>query len=96
MSVTQSCVSGRLFVLVPAQSGRVNGTTEPKLFLQGTSKLQWEAVIAAQTGRLSSPQLWLTAQGFTEDSQQFQPHAGAAHSVHGTQASNLKLDELCL
>lgn len=29
---------------------RANGTTKPKLFLQGTSKLQWETVIAAQTG----------------------------------------------
>lgn len=50
MTVTQFCVSGRLFVLVPAQNGRVDDTTEPKLFLQGTSKLQWEAVIAAWTG----------------------------------------------
>lgn len=50
MSVTQSCILGKLFILVPAQSSRVNGTTEPKLFLQGLSRLQWEAVIAAWAG----------------------------------------------
>lgn len=50
MSVTQSCVLGRLFVLASAQSGTVNGITQPKLFPQGTSKLQWEAVVAAWRG----------------------------------------------
>lgn len=50
MTFTQSCILGKLFILVLAQSSKVNGTTEPKLFLQGISKLQWEDVIAAWTG----------------------------------------------
>lgn len=49
-SITQLCVSESLFVLVPAQSSGVNGTTKTKLFLQGTSELHNEAVTVARMG----------------------------------------------
>ena len=56
--VTRSCISGRLFILVPAQSSRISSTGEPKLFLQGLFELQWEAVIAAWTGSALPVHVW--------------------------------------
>lgn len=93
---TQLCVSGSLFVLVPAQSSRVNGTTKTKLFLQGTSKLHNEAVTVARMGPAWLFPAMADCPGFTKDSCEFQPHPGAAHAVCGTQGSNLKLVELSL
>lgn len=46
--------------------------------------------------RLSSSWPYLTAWAFTKDSWLFQHHAGAAHTIRGTQAGNSKLLELCL